>query len=178
MDIEYYNNSHRIPHGKVVPLGAHHGIRVFHVIRAVVAPCGHGEQQSRVWFCSTHHIFYYFHRMFHWRPIHGKHYTAVPSSLCMTDELSHAQTTVHAITCHIGFRQSPLFLSTVSFLTKQMKNELLIVRTSRNCDPREAENISGTPPRVVTLIPTRFGSIFSLYGAKTNLKAGNSLFAT
>ena len=146
------------------------------------APCSHGEQQSHAWFCSTHHILHYFHRMFHWRPIHGispvKHYTAVPSSLCMTDELSHAQTTVHAITCHIGIRQSPLFLSTVSFLTKQMKNELLIVRNSRNCDPREAENISGTPPRVVILIPTRFVSILSLYGAETNLKAENSLFAT
>ena len=31
----------------------------------------------------------------------------------------------------------------------------------------------GTSPRVVRLIPSRAGSISSLYGAKTNLKAKN-----
>ena len=36
----------------------------------------------------------------------------------------------------------------------------------------------GTSPRVVKLIPRRAGSISSLYGAKTNLKAKKSPFAT
>ena len=52
------------------------------------------------------------------------------------------------------------------------------VRNSRNCDSREAGTDLGTSPRVpvVRLVPRRAGSISSLYGAKTKLKAKKKLW--
>ena len=170
MDIEYYNNSHRIPHGKVVSLGAYHGIRVFHVIRAVVRTL---QPWGTTIPCMVLFNPPYFALFSQDVPLEAHSWYITRKTLHGgTEQSMHDRRVVprtnHGARHYVSHRiqTEPPFLSAVSFLTKQMKNELLIARNSRNCDPREAENISGTPPRVVTLIPTRFGSIFSLYGAK------------
>ena len=72
-------------------------------------------------------------------------------------------------------KQSPLFDQLVSFLITQLKNEILAPATLE-----KSGKLVWVPLReyVVRLIPRRPGSISSLYGAKTNLKAKTSLFAT
>ena len=134
------------------------------------APCSHGEQQSHAWFCINPPYFAIFSQDV---PLDAHSWYITRKTLHGgTEQSMHDRRVVprtnHGARHYVSHRiqTEPPFLSAVSFLTKQLKNELLIARNSRNCDPREAENISGTPPRVVTLIPTRFGSIFSLYGAK------------
>lgn len=62
------------------------------------------------------------------------------------------------------------------FLAKNVKNELVRILTTAKIEKRESG--LGTSPRAVKLIPRSPGSISSLYGVKTNLKAKNSLFAT
>ena len=58
------------------------------------------------------------------------------------------------------------------FSGKKIENELLIVRKIiATATIEKRENGLGTSPRVVELIPRRAGSISSLLGAKTNLKA-------
>ena len=65
------------------------------------------------------------------------------------------------------------------FLRRKLKNELRIVRNSRNCDNRETGSWFGyLSESSQTHSEKSSGSISSLYGAKTNLKAEKNLFAT
>ena len=71
-----------------------------------------------------------------------------------------------------------------TFLTtnRQLKCELLIVKNIATATLEKRETDLGTSPRVARLIPSRSGSISSLYGAKTKLKAKktniNTFFTT
>ena len=58
------------------------------------------------------------------------------------------------------------------FLERKWKNEQSEILATATIEKRE--NGLGTSPRVVKLIPRRAGSISSLYGALTNLKAKKS----
>ena len=64
-----------------------------------------------------------------------------------------------------------------SFLARKLKNEL--VRNYHNCDNRETGNWSGYLSESSQIRSEKSpGSISSLYGAKTNLKAKKNLFTT
>ena len=63
------------------------------------------------------------------------------------------------------------------FLARKLKNEPS-PKFSSTATIEKRETDLGTSPRVARLIPRRAGSISSLYGAKTNLKAKEALFAT
>ena len=58
-------------------------------------------------------------------------------------------------------------------LARNVKNEL--VRNFATATIENRENVLGTSPRVVKLVPRRAGSVSSLYGAITNLKAKKAL---
>ena len=61
-------------------------------------------------------------------------------------------------------------------IARKLGNELVEILATATIERRETG--LGTSPRVVRLIPGRAGWISSLHGAKTSLKAKNSLFAT
>ena len=68
-----------------------------------------------------------------------------------------------------------LWLINFFYLATKLKNELTLVRISSKTAALKKREIHwtdlGTSPRVVRLAPRRAGSVSSLYGAKTNLKA-------
>ena len=73
-------------------------------------------------------------------------------------------------------KQIPLFDHLSVFSLDNRKMSWCEILATATLEKRKTD--LGTSPRVVRLIPSRAGSLSSLYEAKTNLKAKKSLFAT